>query len=464
MLSETKLIFSLILIIYVSKVNGYCGPSTTLGLQNTDNFNQVKTNNRPRITTTMQATTLIPNTCVSFNYSTKYFGYLNLFTFSETFEIEVSDIISILVYSAKAVHAIQFNFWNGQSKTYGTIQSRYVKTKIDLRNKEIIAINLRSYLWINNVQFLLHDLSSGSVEWTGAFGGLGGYFHTITPRNIDGLNIKSIYAQNFKITKIYGSVDSHYLTQLRFQYFYQHCSNVATEPKIPPPPSPSPPPTTTILVKTTSLPTTTSLEVGQCINVTDKTSLMGKIGSGYFLSSFDINFADLNSIEVYSGDRVDYLIFRFKNGKNASYGRNLEKYIKVKKTFINLESNQILAINVASGDYVDSIQFLTYDVSKNIAYRWIGVLGGQGGSLTKVDAIHFAPFSSSFQITSLSGYSHPFDGINGLRVGYSYEKCNPFKLAPTIPPLPTLTTIFTPMEISKPNATTIAFEIESNLY
>jgi hypothetical protein len=423
MKTEKKLIF-IFLFHFLSKVNGYCGPSST-----DDSFNQLKTDSRTTMeTTTMESTTWKTNSCSSFNLSTKNLGEFDFFS-SRNFTIQISELKSIEVYSAKAVHAIQFNFLNGQASIYGTIQSISVKTEINLENQEIIGINLRSNEWINNIQFLLHDISIGSIHWTDALGGLNGFPFTLTPANIS-----SIHARNFKIITIFGSVNSEYLKELRFQYFYQNCDEIVPKPMIPSTPPPSEPKTTTLFNPTLPQTRTKSLEYGSCQSLNYKTNLLGEIGSGYFLQEFSVELEDLKSIEVYSGDLVRYLTFNYKNGNTLSYGDNQKQNIKI-KTLINIENKQILALNVASGKSVDSIQFLLFD-TLNQNYIWTDVLGGSSGLMKNIDASNVAPFSSSFKITSLRGYAHPSDGINGLVVGYSYEECNPLNPGPTIPPPP----------------------------
>jgi hypothetical protein len=423
---EKTLIF-IFLFHFLSKVNGYCEPLRTID----GPYNQLKTDSRTTIEpTTMEPTTLDPNRCSSFNYSTKNFGEFNYFSsLSRKFTIQISELKSIEVYSAKAVNAIQFNFLNGESTIYGTIQSISVKTEINLENQEIIGINLRSYSWINNIQFLLHDISSGSLHWTDALGGLNGFTYTLTAANIS-----SIHAQNFKIITIFGSVDSRFLTELRFQYFYKTCAEKVAKPIIPSPPPPSEPKTTTLFNPTIPITQTKSLEYGSCQSLNGESSLLGETGSGYFLQQFNVKLDDLRSIEVYSGDLVMYLTFNYKNGHILNYGNNQKQNIKI-KTLINVENMQILALNVASGILVDSIQFLLFD-TLNQNYIWTDVLGGFSGLMKNIDASNVAPFSSSFKITSLRGYAHPSDGINGLFVGYSYEECNPLNPGPTIPPPP----------------------------
>ena len=205
-------------------------------------------------------------------------------------------------------------------------------------------------------------------------------------------------------------------------------------PPIPSTPSLPPIITTTTILTTTPELITTTIKLGDCNMRNGRSSLFGTDGSPYFLNKFDVKISDLKSIEIRSGEFVYALKFNYKNGNSLFQGYTLKHKIKLIST-IDLENKQIAALHFRSGLWINNVQFLIYDLL-NKTYSWTRAFGGQGGDQTYIDAESLAPSSSEFQITSLSGSSHPNDYIRTLRVGYSYKQCNPAEPGPTIPPTP----------------------------
>ena len=439
------LLLLIIFSFFISQVYTYCSPGTTTNFA-TDNLNQVQTNQRtlnvtannnrvktktriylPGLTTSFDIpTTTIPfDTCETNFDSTQNYGWGSDFFFTK-FDSNVANLISIIIHSTQNVNSIAFNYENDITETYGEQIGK--ETIIDLVNKEVIAINIRSYTSINNIQFLIYDRYDHTSVWTPALGGLGGYAYQINAQMI------KYQSSKFKITSISGTTDGSVINNLKFGYTYQRCNPFESMPPMPPTPPLPTITTSTILSTTTTEMSTTTIIPGECKTLNGRSSLFGTDGSQYFLTQFNVKISDLKSIEIRSGEVVYALNFIYKNGNSLYHGYTLKHDVKIVLT-INLEDKQIAAVHFRSGLWINNIQFLIYDLS-NKTYTWTRAFGGQGGDQTFIDAQSVAPLSSNFQITSLSGSAHPFDFIRTLRVGYSYKQCNPAEPGPTIPPTP----------------------------
>ena len=410
------------------KVNAYCSPQEIELTTTADAFNRVKTGSRQPIPLTKAylLTTTIPyDNCKTIQSLTINYGIGDYFMY-EAFEIPVSDLSSVIIYHKKNINSIGFKFENDTTETYGNAIGE--KTIIDMVNKEVIAINIRSYTSINNIQFLIYDRYDHTSVWTPALGGLGGYAYQINAQMI------KYQSSKFKITSISGTTDGSVINNLKFGYTYQRCNPFESMPPMPPTPPLPTITTSTILSTTTTEMSTTTIIPGECKTLNGRSSLFGTDGSQYFLTQFNVKISDLKSIEIRSGEVVYALNFIYKNGNSLYHGYTLKHDVKIVLT-INLEDKQIAAVHFRSGLWINNIQFLIYDLS-NKTYTWTRAFGGQGGDQTFIDAQSVAPLSSNFQITSLSGSAHPFDFIRTLRVGYSYKQCNPAEPGPTIPPTP----------------------------
>ena len=416
-------------------VDAYCSPPTTEMITTVDpnaNFNRVFTYQRNVVTTTMEfipTTTIEYDTCIINLGLTNSYGYrfyFNSQSYPSFDSIKISDLTSIVIYSGNNVNGLDFNFVNGATEKYGNQVGNV--NLIELKNKDVIAVNIRSFEWINSIQFLIYDQIDGTMTWTSAFGGRGGYLSEINAKKFD----RS--PSNFKITAISGSGTAAVINILQFEYSFEKCNPQKSMPPIPPTPPLSPIITTTTILTTTSELITTTIKVGECNTRNGRSSLFGTDGSLYFLTKFDVKISDLKSIEIHSGEFVYALKFNYKNGNSLYQGYTLKNHVKSIST-VDLENKQIAAFHFRFGSWLNNIKFLIYDPS-NKTFSWTAAFGGQGGLPTYIDAHTLAPPSSEFQITSLSGSAHPYDYIRTLRVGYSYKECNPAEPGPEIPPTP----------------------------
>ena len=419
----------LLLLMMILNVNSKCYVPTTIpivgntmvptGFQSTgDPFNRVKTDVRRIVTTAVinqPPTTTIPlGSCRSFStisYSYGYDGYVS--GVLVPFSIELSKIKEIQVFSDTSVNAFTIVYTNGTVFTVGNPSNANIKktSVVNLEDREVIGVFIREFASINSIQFYLHNLIDDSYEWTNNFGSYYGYTYLI-PGNIDHV------ASNFKITKMFGSADNVFIKTLQFNYNYDICNRNDSQPPIPSPPPP--PATTTLPPPTTTVPIVPN---GSCLDINGKSPRFGTIRFALFAKDFSIRVSDLTSIEVYSTEIVEALVFHFKNGQNLSYGRPIS-ILNYDGILINLENKEIFAININSGLMIDRLQFLILDPS-NQQSGWTDSLGGKGGDLNFIDAVNFAPSSSNFRISYIAGHSDPYNGIQELKFGYIYKQCNP---------------------------------------
>ena len=403
------------------KVNAYCNQTTQL----TDTRVQTIQKTVSMTTTKMiyLTSTILSGTCKTLNGLSGIYGVRDMISY-KPFTAKLSELTSILIYSGVRVNAIGFNFKNGLSEIYGNPVEQ--ETLIDLANKEVIGINIRSYEVIISIQFLINDSNYNTIVWTRPFGGTKGNSLTTDPESISDKR-----AKNFKITSISGSANKTFVNDLKFEYSYEICN-----PSILLPPRPSIPPVPIVTTTIATMPVSTTVVIGQCKTFSAKSDTFGTIGTPYFLTNFNVRISSLKSIEVFSGEYVYKFRFNFNNGSSESHGYSLKKNIKTITT-IDLNNKQIAAIHIRAGLWINNVQFLIYDPSNN-TYTWTAALGGQGGDPAYIDAQTLAPFSSNFLITSLDGCAHPSDLIRTLRVGYIHTECDPVDPKPKVPNTPPL--------------------------
>ena len=182
----------------------------------------------------------------------------------------------------------------------------------------------------------------------------------------------------------------------------------------------------------------------------DESKFFGTYYQGKSSNIFDVNISDLRSIVINSGEYVNSILFNFINGDSILYGddKNNESssFNNRSSTNINLENKVIVAAHIRSGWWIDNIQFLIFDLFTN-TYTWTDALGGHGGKPKYIDAASYAPEASNFQIVSIAGSVAPDNSvIQTLKIGFSYELCNPFLPDPTNPLRPPFLPTTTGME------------------
>jgi hypothetical protein len=112
------------------------------------------------------------------------------------FDFNVKDLKSIDIYYSAHVNAMEFYLINGSSFIFGskTISNYFgwksvlMHKKIDLLNKTITAIELRSGCNIDSISFLLKDINTNALSMTPTVGGLQGQnFYTLNASSLIGL-------------------------------------------------------------------------------------------------------------------------------------------------------------------------------------------------------------------------------------------------------------------------------------
>ena len=109
------------------------------------------------------------------------------------------------------------------------------------------------------------------------------------------------------------------------------------------------------------------------------------------------------------------------------------------KTSINLVNKKIIAANVRSGWWIDSLQFLIFDPAATdygSRYSWTHELG-RFGEQTNVNLRTVASHGYDFQITKISGSVDSLE-VRTLVFQYSYHSCNPPVTESSFPPTPSL--------------------------
>ena len=175
---------------------------------------------------------------------------------------------------------------------------------------------------------------------------------------------------------------------------------------------------------------TTTISYDSCINKYSNTQSYGLF---FYHDTFSLNIADLNKMTIYSGEYLIAISFEYLNGSTEIYGNIQNNNIRT-ATSLNLQNEDIIALNIHFSRWIKNIQFLFHNTQNN-TYSWNEVLGSQGGSSEYVDAAYANPRASNFKITSISGNIDD-SYVNKLKFGYTYEQCNPFSPRPTTPPHP----------------------------
>ena len=123
-----------------------------------------------------------------------------------------------------------------RTKNWGNIYYNITtETSIDLVNKQIIAVNVRSGSWIDNLQFLILDPAASDYasrySWTQALGGQGGESTSINLRTV------ASNGYDFQITAISGSTNFIHIRTLVIQYSYNACNPPVTDSSLLPSPT-----------------------------------------------------------------------------------------------------------------------------------------------------------------------------------------------------------------------------------
>ena len=191
-----------------------------------------------KLITTQSTTT--ESSCPIKNKISNFFGSYYEGEPISVFTVQVSDLSSLVVYSGTFLHAILFNFKNGRSELYGDdkntgpydnfyyIQEPYFKnpslyyynltTRINLENKKIVAVYLRTGWWIDSIQFKILDVLTNTYTLTDQLGGNGGGPSSVEP------NTLAPMSKNFEITSISGSVALGNLNIQTLQLSYSYCN------------------------------------------------------------------------------------------------------------------------------------------------------------------------------------------------------------------------------------------------
>lgn len=183
------------------------------------------------ISTTPLADTFI--TCRLHFGKTSQYGKSDVL--SPTFFIFNIELKSIIVYSGSILDAILFNFENGQSRLYGNPEDNDVKlsTRIDLKLKKIVGVNLRVASSISSIQFLLLDAIDQTYSWTKELGGQNGILYSIN------YNIIAPMSTLFSITSFSGTFSSERILSFSIGYTYKTCDSIkhTVQKTLPPLPS-----------------------------------------------------------------------------------------------------------------------------------------------------------------------------------------------------------------------------------
>lgn len=163
----------------------------------------------PQIT----STTISFGTCETKSDVTKFYGAENYASYSSSFSVNLSDLKSFVIYSGISIYAIKFNFLNGMTKIYGDFSNESFtrSNTIDIINKKIIGINIRSSNLISSLQFLIYDSISKESSWTNVIGGSDG-------------ELSSLNGSSFEVTKFSGTADYGYLRTFSIGYNYKLCN------------------------------------------------------------------------------------------------------------------------------------------------------------------------------------------------------------------------------------------------
>ena len=345
------------------KINAKCNRKTTEIVTTADSFENANKIVRSTLPSKMMPTEVyFPSlttpdydTCGSVNGFTKSYGYWINTYFDRHFDFKFSDLSSIIVFSGRFVNGIRFYYLNGAIETVGNYgngmpmmnNQRFPINKttlIDLVNKTVIAINIRTEAVIKSIQFLIHDLSENTLTWTPV---LGGHCNFCDQLQLD-VNIIKHEVSDFHITIISGYAGYGFIKTLQFGYTFEKCKFL--QKSMPPVPFiPTLLPTTTILTSKTTTKTQqiitdmirttiTPLNImfNECKTLVEKFSpynyYIDMLGFLKRKSNFTIAISDLKALKVYSRNRLYGLSFIFKNGESLEKGytnkcRNFSRHL-----------------------------------------------------------------------------------------------------------------------------------------
>ena len=152
--------FLILILFLVSRLNGKC-TSTAFS----SNSIQVATTNFHPVTTTI----IQFDKCIKKKGSNEAGGKSKFL--SESFNIDFSELKSLVVFSGQNIDSFKFNFIDGESSVYGNIKNTDITkvTKIDFFNKKVIAANIGWQInqdvtgyyydsWVKSIQFLFYNL------------------------------------------------------------------------------------------------------------------------------------------------------------------------------------------------------------------------------------------------------------------------------------------------------------------
>jgi hypothetical protein len=127
----------------------------------------------------------------------------------------VQDLKSIEIYSGTHVNALQFNLLNQTSFVFGNKVFSYgskpvIMYRLELENKRIIGIQIRSGSFLDSLKFILEDVKMNLISSTPSLGGEGGYLHILDSKLSTGFK---------EITRFIGTTtNQNYIRSIRFEY------------------------------------------------------------------------------------------------------------------------------------------------------------------------------------------------------------------------------------------------------
>ena len=190
------------------------------------------------ITTTAPTSFSTITTTIAYGYCKILHGQSDLLGktgtdfFKMIYNVSISDLKAIEIYSGDIVYGIKFTLKDFSSVFVGNYVSKKIKKIkiIDLQNKQLAAVHIRAGFWINSIQFLIYDSSNNTFYWTAELGGMGG-----NPSYIDGVNVAPL-STNFQIASISATGDPTQLRTLLVSYSYKQCNPPVATTLTPPAP------------------------------------------------------------------------------------------------------------------------------------------------------------------------------------------------------------------------------------
>ena len=231
-----KILFSiLVLFLFIFKANSFCitqpteyfittSITTDLIEQATTTIKTTSTTSTITVehitTTQITKTTHLPDQyirCV-FNKKKNDIGNSSL-PLSNQFSIRTLNLSCIVVYSSDCIHAIMFEYSNGDSTLFGNNNNSEIKkvVEISLLKKHIAAVDIYYQNQINSIQFLVFNLISNRYEWTTLMGKKNGELYSINVAK------NAPHGTSFEITSISGRFDSMSIQSLTVGYKYLEC-------------------------------------------------------------------------------------------------------------------------------------------------------------------------------------------------------------------------------------------------